>query len=80
MIILYSLRDRERTTPGGLSFWITSGGLSIRFGSNPKVLTIFIGIKRRAGAPALAHFQKGTGRMRCCGRSKACSRRMTRRG
>jgi hypothetical protein len=54
-IILYSLRDRERSTPGGSSFWISPGGLSIRIGSNPKVLTNYIGIKRRAGAPALAH-------------------------
>lgn len=55
MIILYSLRDRERTTPGGSSFWITPGRLSAWIGSNPKVLTNYIGIKRRAGAPALAH-------------------------
>lgn len=54
-IILYSLRDRERGTPGGSSFWITPAGLTFRFGNNPKVLTNYIGIKRRAGAPALAH-------------------------
>jgi len=55
MIILCSLRDRERATPGDRRFGIMPGRLSVWIGSNPKVLNNYIGTKHRAGEPALAH-------------------------